>query len=112
MTAQVQQQGADGAPDRRRIRVIDPDMQSLDRRMDNARECASWLIDLGVKVRGVEVGTRSAVVKVECSPLVGRLFAGRCAWRKRRQVGAWAIYTWFAVRNGARIEWEERQCAA
>jgi hypothetical protein len=84
-------------------------MQSLDRRLDNARHCAAWLIELGVKVRGVRVDKASGVVKVESTPFLWRLFAGDCAWRERRQKGAMTIFTWFAVRYSTRIEWEEQQ---
>lgn len=106
MTAQIQ-----SLDDTRAVRVVRCEaMQALDRRMDNARQCAAWLIALGVKVRGVEVGPKAAVVKVEASPFVSRLFAHQCAWRERRQEGAWAVFVWFAVRYGTRIEWEERQC--
>lgn len=85
-------------------------MQALDRRLDNARHCAAWLIDLGVKVRGVRVDKAAGVVKVESTPFLWRLFAGDYAWRERRQEGALTIFTWFAVRYGTRIEWEEQQC--
>lgn len=83
---------------------------ALDRRFDNARHCAAWLTELGVKVRGVTVDQQSGVVKVESTPFLWRLFANDCAWRERRQAGAVTIYTWFAVRYSTRIEWEERQC--
>lgn len=107
MTAQIQQAPA---ASELRPRILPAAMHELDRRIDNARECSAWLIEKGVKVISVVVKRGSAVVRVEASPLVTRLFANNCAWLKRRQVGAATIFTWFSVRNGARIEWEERQC--
>lgn len=89
-------------------------MRELSRRMDNAHHAATWLIDLGVLIRQVRIDRRPRVVatiQIEHSPFVSRLFAGSCAWRERRQEGAFTLYTWFAVRYGCRIEWEERQCS-
>ncbi len=88
-------------------------MLELSRRMDNAHHAATWLINLGVLIRQVRIDRVPRVVatiRIDHSPFVDRLFAGSCAWRERRQEGAYTIYTWFAVRYGVRIEWEERQC--
>lgn len=76
--------------------------------------CVLWLIRHGIYITGFR-GWRGhqadrIVVTVAASPSLYRLFAGDCAWSKRRQQGALTIYTWAAERFGIRIEWEEASC--
>ena len=80
------------------------------RRTANAHKCADWLKGIGVKIISIEIDRLRALVKVQFTPFLWRLFANDCAWQRRRQEGEATIYTWFAVRFGARIEWEEIQC--
>ena len=83
---------------------------AIERRTQNAAQAVEWLNNVGVKILAVEIDRLGALVKVQFSPFLCRLFANDCAWNKRRQQGELTIYTWFAVRFGARIVWEEIQC--
>ena len=92
----------------------DPRAEALadyDRRLDNLRCCVHWLVDNGVKVIESMLCRQGGIVKVAASPNLPRLLGGECSWRKRRQDGALTIFTWFAVRYGTRIEWEDVTCA-
>lgn len=84
--------------------------EAVCRRSANANKCAEWLRAVGVKISSIEIDRLGALITVQFSPFLWRLFANDCAWQKRRQQGEATIYTWFAVRFGARIEWEEIQC--
>lgn len=83
---------------------------AIRRRLINAAKAVEWLEGLGVEVVDGKATRFCAVVRVVHTPLLRRLFGDNCAWRQQRQVGDATVLTWFAVRYGARIEWEERQC--
>ncbi|NMQ05270.1 hypothetical protein E4Q08_08300 [Candidatus Accumulibacter phosphatis] len=85
-------------------------LQCLSRRMDGALHLASWLTAIGVQIRRLTISPTHGVIRVAFTPLLWRLFAGDCAWRERKRVGETLVYTWFAVRDGTRIEWEEIEC--
>jgi len=88
---------------------------ALSRHLDQVLHAATWLIGRAIKIRAVHIARHAVVITVESTPFLWRLFAGECAWRERRADGAggadsqFDVYTWFAVRYGVRIEWEERQ---
>lgn len=84
--------------------------EAICRRTTNASQCVEWLKTIGAHVLGVSVDRGGAVVKVASAPFLWRVFGGDCAWQERRQEGAVTVFVWFAVRFGALIEWEERQC--
>ncbi|MBL8396151.1 MAG: hypothetical protein JNK99_15635 [Candidatus Accumulibacter sp.] len=84
-------------------------LRKLSRSLDEVLHAATYLLNLGVKITRVVYERDRAVITVESTPFLWRLFAGDCAWRQRRLEGETTIYTWFAVRYGTRIEWEERQ---
>lgn len=92
----------------------DQAMTSATRLITNLLRCVLWLIRHGVFVIGF-CGRRGessdcVVVTVAASSYL-RVLLPDCAWRRRRQEGALTIYTWFSVRFGVRIEWEEVVCA-
>ncbi|HNC51227.1 MAG TPA: hypothetical protein PLO14_03160 [Accumulibacter sp.] len=92
--------------------MISRQMQVLSRNMDKALHAATWLCALNLPILKISIKPTGAVITVACRPILFRLFARDCAWRQRRKVGAAIVYTWFAVRYGARIEWEEIECRA
>ena len=99
------------------VRTADPSpreaaMTSATRLITNLLRCVLYLIKHGVFVTGfagckTAAGDDRITVTVAASPFLYKLFASECAWQKRRQEGALVIFTWFAVRYGIRIEWEE-----
>lgn len=84
-------------------------MRALSRRLDRVLHAATWLIGLSIRIRKIRIDRHATVITIENTPFVWRLFAGDCAWRERRTDGDVDRYTWFAVRYGVRIEWEEQQ---
>jgi hypothetical protein len=81
------------------------------RLITNLLRCVLWLIGHGVYVIGFR-GWRSngvdhVVVQVPPSPYLYHLFQNDCSWQQRRQEGCLTIFTWFSIRFGIRIEWEE-----
>lgn len=99
----------DGAAERARLEAL-VQTQVVSRRGLNAAKAVEWLSGVGVKVLSVEITRFAAVVRIAYTPFLHKLFAGDCAWRQQRQEGNTTILTWFALRYGARIEWEEIQC--
>lgn len=91
-------------------------LRELSNTLDRVLHAATWLIGLGIKIRSLQMQRlprgMQAVIRVESTPFLWRLFAGDCAWRERRTDGEQTVYTWFAIRYATRIEWEERQCLA
>lgn len=82
----------------------------------NLLRAVVWLIRHGVFVTGFtgrsQNGVDRIVVSVAASPLLYRIFDGRCCWLKQRQEGDMRIVTWFAFQNDIRIEWEDTTCTA
>lgn len=82
----------------------------------NLLRAVVWLIRHGVYVTGFtgrsQAGADRIVVTVAASPLLYRIFEGRCCWLKQRQAGDVRIVTWFAFQNDIRIEWEDTTCTA
>ncbi len=82
----------------------------------NLLRAVVWLIRHGVYVAGFsgrsQNGVDRIVVTVAASPLLYRIFDGRCCWLKQRQEGDMRIVTWFAFQNDIRIEWEDTTCTA
>lgn len=81
------------------------------RLITNLLRCVLWLVKQGVYITGFQ-GRRGncgdqVIVTVAASPWLYRLFSDECTWQQRRQEGCLTIYTWFAIRFGIRIEWEE-----
>lgn len=82
------------------------------RLITNLLRCVIWLIRHGVFVTSfsgyhVPGGVDHVKVCVAASPYLYTLLGSDAAWQKRRQEGCLTIYTWFAIRFGIRIEWEE-----
>lgn len=77
----------------------------------NLLRCVVWLIRHGVFVTsfsGYQTpgGVDRVKVCVADSPYLHTLMRD-AAWQQRRQEGFLTIYTWFAIRFGICIEWEE-----
>lgn len=89
----------------------DAAMSNATRIISNLLRCILWLIRHGIYVTGFkgrkDASGDSITVTVAASPYLFKLFSGECAWQQRRQEGALVIFTWFAIRYGCRIEWEE-----
>lgn len=82
------------------------------RLITNLLRCVIWLIRHGVFVISfggyhVPGGDDRVKVCVAASPYLYTLLGSDAAWQKRRQEGCLTIYTWFSIRFGIRIEWEE-----
>lgn len=81
------------------------------RLITNLLRCVLWLIKNGVFVLGFKGwamnGVDHVTVSVAASPYLHHLFQNDCTWQQRRQEGCLTIFTWFSVRYGIRIEWEE-----
>ncbi len=77
----------------------------------NLLRCVVWLIRRGVFVVSFvgfhAPGGDRLTVRVAASPFLYTLFGNDAAWQQRRQEGALTITTWFAIRFGIRVEWEE-----
>lgn len=78
----------------------------------NLLRCVVWLIRHGVFVTSFSGyhtpgGGDHIKVCVAASPYLYTLMGRDAAWQQRRQEGSLTIYTWFAIRFGIRIEWEE-----
>lgn len=78
----------------------------------NLLRCVIWLIRHGVFVTSfgghhVLGGGNYVKVCVAASPYLYMLLGSSAASQQRRQEGCLTIYTWFAIRFGIRIEWEE-----
>jgi len=84
-------------------------MRHLSTQLDAVLHAATYLIGVGIRIRRVTVDRRATVIQVESTPFLHRLFAGDCAWRAQHQEGDVTVHTWFAIRYGVRIEWDERQ---
>ncbi len=70
---------------------------------------AAALVVISVDMRR---GKAKPQVQVAPSPRLHVLFKDDCAWREREQLGTALVkYTWFAIRYGVHIEWEEVTCA-
>lgn len=82
------------------------------RLITNLLRCVLFLIKSGVYVIGFKgwrsgAGVDRVTVQVAASPYLHRLFQGDCSWQERRQEGCLTIFTWFSIRFGIRVEWEE-----
>lgn len=80
----------------------------------NLLRAVLWLIKHGVHVQGFrgwrsDAGVDRVAVVVTASPYLYHLMPD-ATWLRRRQEGCLVIYTYFAVRKGISIEWEE-SCA-
>lgn len=90
----------------------DDAMSTATHLITNLLRCVLWLIRHGIYVNGFSGerdtggGTR-ITVRVAASPYIYQVLKGEAAWQQRRQQGHLTIFTWFAVRFGIRIEWEE-----
>ncbi len=82
-------------------------LEEFDSRLKNMGLCVHWLVEHGVHVLSTSLGRAGGIVIVAGSPTLRALIGQDCTWRKRRQDGALAIFTWFAIRFETRIEWEE-----
>lgn len=101
---------ADGAAEKARIDAV-AQTEAIRRRTVNAGKAVEWLDGIGIKILNVEITRHAAIVRIAYTPFLNKLFANECAWRQQRQEGNARILTWFALRYGARIEWEEIQCS-
>ncbi len=83
--------------------------------LTNLLRCVLWLLRNNVRLIGFRgesrLGVDRVVVTVAPSPTLYRLFGEDCAWHSQRYDGAATRYTWFAIRFGIRIEWEDVTCA-
>jgi hypothetical protein len=85
-------------------------LAEFDRRIENLRCCVHWLVEHEIRVIDSRLCRVGGIVKVAASPSLRVLLGSDCSWRQRRQDGALTIYTWFAMRFGTRIEWEDVSC--
>jgi hypothetical protein len=84
--------------------------QLAEKMIQDLSACLAFLIANGVGI--ISFGARRrgrvdvAVVTVAPTPAVYALFPDR-AWREQAFDGVRTVYTWFAHRNGVRVEWED-----
>lgn len=81
----------------------------------NLLRCVLWLIRHGIYVIGFKGdsanGCDRIVIRVTASSHLQKVFNGQYGLRERRPEGAIVITTWYSLRFGCVIEWEE-VCAA
>lgn len=83
-------------------------MRQLSRRLDGILHAATALIGLSITIRGIDITSKRAIIRVEACPLVSLIFAEQCAMRRqfRDERHGVMVHTWCAVLYGVRIEWE------
>lgn len=89
-------------------------LAEIDEHINNLKNCLHWLIEQGFVVNEADMrrGKARPLVRIAPSPRLHVLFKDDCAWREREQLGTALVkYTWFAIRYGVHIEWEEVTCA-
>lgn len=81
----------------------------------NLLRCVLWLIRHGIFVisfKGDSAnGCDRIVIRVAASPHLQKVFNGQYGLREQRHDGALVITTWYSLRFGCVIEWEEA-CAS
>ncbi len=84
-------------------------LAEIDRHLDNLKRCIHWLVAQGIAVVAVDMARarRQPQITVAPSPWLHSVFGNDCATVKRKQEGAYEVFTWQANRHGCVIRWSE-----
>jgi len=77
------------------------------------KQCQQWLAAQQVPVLMVVSSRAGNYVVVPDCPAIYRVFKpDDRAWNRRRREGVFNVYSWFAVRFGVTVTWEQYECVA